>query len=207
MTTNIPYSLALRIVRICSDPEARDKRLEELECLLLARGYKAGMVKAAVDKSRKIPRKEALKKVERNEGQQRPIFVTQYDPRLPSITEITRKHWRSMVSMDPKMQETFPDPPLVAYKVAPNLRSKLIRAKVPTPPPARPRRTVPGMKRCAKPNCPACPYIQSGKTFKATATNYKVDLDREMDCNTRKQIFLEWSCACRPHAHMRMRAP
>ena len=57
VTTNIPFSLALRIVRICSDPEARDKRLEELECLLLARGYKAGMVKAAVDKARKHSKK------------------------------------------------------------------------------------------------------------------------------------------------------
>ena len=89
--SNIPFSLALRIVRICSDSVARDKRLEELECLLLARGYKAGLVKTAVDKARKIPRKEALKKVERNEGQQRPIFVIQYDPILTSITEITRE--------------------------------------------------------------------------------------------------------------------
>ena len=53
----------------------------------------------------------------------------------------------------------------------------MIRAKVPTTPPARPRRTVPGMKRCGKPNGSACPYIQTGKTCKATATNYKVDLD------------------------------
>ena len=189
MTTNIPFSLALRIVRICTDPATRDTRLGELKSLLLARGYKTGVVNIAVDKARDIPRKEALKKVEKSKEQNRPIFVIQYDPRLPSITEITRKHWRTMVSRDPKMQETFPDPPLVAYKVAPNLKSKIIRAKVPTPPPARPRRTVPGMKRCGKPNCPTCPYIQTGNTFKATATNYKVDLYREMDCNTRNIIY------------------
>ena len=79
----------------------------------------------AVDKARRIPRKEALTKVEKKNGQHRPVFVIQYDPRLPSITDITRKHWRSMVNRDPMMQETFPDPPLVAYKVAANLRSKI----------------------------------------------------------------------------------
>ena len=30
---------------------------------------------------------------------------------------------------DPKLKETFPFPPLIAYKVAPNLRSNLVRAK------------------------------------------------------------------------------
>ena len=79
--------------------------------------------------------------------------------------------------------ETFPDPPLGAYKVAPNLKSKLIRAKIPTPT-GRPRQRLPGMKRCGRPRCPACPYIETGLTFKATATSYKVDLNTEADCST-----------------------
>ena len=113
----------------------------------------------ALDKARKIPRQEALKRVEQKKEHKAPVFILQYDPRLPSITAITRKHWRSMITRDPKMKETFPDPPLVAYKVAPNLKSKMIRAKVPPKPPSRPTRTVPGMKRCGKTNYPTCPYI------------------------------------------------
>ena len=183
VTNNIPYSLALRIVRICSNMETRDLRLEELKGLLLSRGYKAGVINEAVEKARKIPREDALKRVENN-STQRPVFVVQYDPRLPSITSITRRHWRSMITRDPKLQEIFPDPPLVAYKVAPNLRSKLIRAKIPPEPSTRPRRIRPGMKKCGKPRCPACPYIQTGPTFKATATAYKVDLNSEVDCTT-----------------------
>ena len=38
-TKAIPFSLSLRIVRICSKPEDRDKRLAELKELLLARNY------------------------------------------------------------------------------------------------------------------------------------------------------------------------
>jgi hypothetical protein len=84
----------------------------------------------AIEKPRKIPRHETLKKVEKAKTSQRPVFVVLYDPRLPSITSIVRKHWRSMINQDPQLKETFPLAPLVAYKLAPNLRSKLIRAKV-----------------------------------------------------------------------------
>ena len=64
VTTNIPFSLALRIVRICSTPETRDLRLQEMKELLLARGYKAGVVNGAIEQARKIPREEAIKKVQ-----------------------------------------------------------------------------------------------------------------------------------------------
>ena len=40
------------------------------------------------------------------------------------------------------------------------------------------------MKKCGKTGCKACPYIQPGQVFKATATNYKVQLNSEMDCLT-----------------------
>ena len=183
VTTNIPFSLALRIVRICSNQDTRDLRLKELQDLLMARGYKSGVVKGAIEKAREIPRQEAIQKVEKKQ-QQRPVLVIQYDPRLPSITDIARRHWRTMVSRDPRLQQVFPEPPLVAYKVPPNLRSKLVRAKVPSAPPPRPRRLQQGMKKCGKENCLVCPYIKTGPTFEATATNYKVDLTTAMDCNT-----------------------
>jgi hypothetical protein len=115
---NIPYSLALRIVRICTEPANRDIRLGELKELLLDRDYKAGLVNTAIDRARSIPREEALKKVEKPKNSQRPVFVVQHDPRLPSITNIVKKYWRTMVSQDPQLNEAFPLPPLIAYKVA-----------------------------------------------------------------------------------------
>ena len=189
VTNNIPFSLALRIVRICTDPTARDARLEELKNLLLSRNYKTSIINVSIDKARKIPRIEALKKVEKEKNSKRPVFVVLYDPRLPSITSIVRKHWRSMISQDPQLKETFPQAPLVAYKVAPNLRAKLIRAKVPEKASARPQRKLPGMKKCGKQSCAVCPYIQHGKSFKATATNYTVDFNSQLDCDTRNLVY------------------
>ena len=116
-----------------------------------------------------------------------------FDPRLPSIPDIVKKHWRSM-TQDPRLKEIFPEPPLVAYKRPPNIRDKLIRSKVP-PPTKIQRRKVPGMKKCNK--CSICPFIQEGKIVKGTSTNFKVDINTSVDCSTTNVIYLlrcdKWS--------------
>ena len=92
VTSNIPFSLALRIVRICSLTSDRDKRLSELKNLLLERNYRPGIINAAIERAKNIPRVETLKKIESESKNQRPVFVITYDPRLPSITNIVKKH-------------------------------------------------------------------------------------------------------------------
>ena len=69
---------------------------------------------------------------------------------MPSMPSIIHKHYRSMTTINPELKETFPLPPLVAYKRPANLREKLIRAKVPKPVPSRPKRTFKGMIKCWK---------------------------------------------------------
>ena len=63
ITNNITFSLALRIVRICSNKETRDLRLVELKNLLLSRAYQSGVVNGALNKARSITRLEELNKV------------------------------------------------------------------------------------------------------------------------------------------------
>ena len=130
-TQNIPFSLALRIIRICSEPEERDARLLELKDMLLTRDYPRSLINAAVTRALEIPRQEALKKVVRENNSKRPIFVVTFDPRLPSLQKIMKKHWRTMITNDPHLKEVFPSPPLVAYKKPKTIRSIIIRAKVP----------------------------------------------------------------------------
>ena len=95
-TRAIPKSLGLRIVRICSEPDIRDKRLEETKQFLLKRGHKEKTVVLALNKARAVPRKEALKRRTRPEQEKRPVFATTFDPRLPSITSLQAKHWQTM---------------------------------------------------------------------------------------------------------------
>ena len=102
------------------------------------------------------------------------------------MTQIIRRHWRTM-NQDPYLAEVFPQPPLVAYKRPQNIKDKLIRAKIPDQPTARPKRNLPGMKKCN--NCPICPSVTTGRTVEATQSNYKVDIDRNVDCQTKKLIY------------------
>ena len=154
MTKNIPFSLAYRIVSICSEQETRDKRLDELKQLLLDRNYKKNIINSAIDRAKQIPRKEALKRVNINKNEKRrPVFAVMYDPRLPALPSIVKKHWRTMVESDPHLKEVFPLPPLVAYRKPQNIRDKIVRSKIPSTP-KRINRMVPGMTKCN--NCAIC---------------------------------------------------
>ena len=178
--------MALRIVRICSLPEAMEKRFLELKNLLLSRGYKLGSINAALDRARMIPRAEALKKVVRNNTSRRPVFPITYDPRLPSISGIIKKHWRTM-TQDPYLAEVYPIPPLIAYKPPPNIKDKLIRAKIPPKVPSKPKRDLPGMKKCLQ--CPICPFVQPGRSVKSTASQYTVDINTAVNCLSRNIVY------------------
>ena len=184
--TSIPLSLSIRILRICSTTEAREKRFAELRQLLIDRDYKPSMVDAAIDQARKMDRLEALKKVSRNKNTDRVCFVLTYDSRLPAVPALVTKHWYSMIQ-DPYLKAVFPKPPLVSFRRQKNIRQKVIRATVP-PAPSRPTRILPGMKPCG--HCAQCPFIMSGKVVKASASNFQVEHTESLNCESERIIYL-----------------
>ena len=194
--TSIPRSLALRCVRICSLEEDREKRFAELKELLVARGYKPKMVDSAIAQARQVPRMEAIKRVYKERSTDRPVLAVQYDPRLPALPSIVVKHWKTLTN-DPEMREAFPKPPMVAYKKQPNIRDKLIRAKVPKIPKKVPGRKLKGMKKCNAVRCVTCSYVTPGSTVKSPLNNYKVDINVAADCNTRNIVYCLTCLKCR----------
>ena len=131
---------------------------------------------------------KAIERVSINteEKARRPVFSVIYDPRLPALPSIVKKHWRTMVASDPHLKEVFPLPPLVAYKRPQNIRDKLVRSKIPTTIP-RPKRVIPGMSKCN--NCPICPFVKEGKVVKSTATNFNIEINRQVNCHTRNILY------------------
>ena len=126
----------------------------------------------------------------REKGDIRPVLAVTYDPRLPSITHIIRKHYRVMIANDPRLAEVFPHCPLVAYKRPPNLKELLIRAKLPPISRSlRPARIVKGCKPCNKP-CAACPYVTHTKTIKSSVTGVIVHINAPVDCSTTWVIYI-----------------
>ena len=187
---SIPYSLHLRLVRLHTEQEELEESCEELKQLLLDRGYKRGAIKAARDKALAIPRSEALKKVVREKTTSRVVLAITHHPKLPSVPKIVNRHWRTMVATDPQLKETYPQPPLVAFRRAASLRDKLTRAKLPpratrAPRPKRDRR---GMSRCPR-FCQVCDYVKVGKTVKAKATGKTVEINAEVNCMHKNIIY------------------
>lgn len=105
VTKNIPYSLGLRIVRICSDFDNRIKRLQELRNMLISRNYRAKCVDDALARVHAITREDALKRVEKKTND-RITFALRYYPQLPSVSKILQKHWRAM-TIDPEMKKNI----------------------------------------------------------------------------------------------------
>ena len=116
----------------------------------------------------------------------RPVFDVMYDPRLPALPSIVKKHWRTMVESDPHLKEVFPLPPLVAYRKPQNIRDKIIRSKIPSTP-KRIQRAVPGMTKCN--NCTICPFIKEGKSVQSTSSKCTVVINRPVNCQTKNILY------------------
>ena len=156
--------------------------------MLLSRDYYRGVIDAAIAKARAIPRTQALRRVSRQPLTNRPVFVVSYEPRLPSLTQITTKHLRSMVSQDDYLESVYPEPPLISYRRKKNIRESIIRAKVA---PARTQRNIRGMRKCNK--CLACSYIKEGKVVKGRnykGHNFTWKLGRLMTCSSSNVVYM-----------------
>ena len=85
----IPFSLALRLRRICSTDETFKIRTTELTTYLLKRGYKRNFVTKQIQRAADIPRTHTLQPKQIDKPKRIP-FITTYNPSLPSIFNITK---------------------------------------------------------------------------------------------------------------------
>ena len=184
---NIPFSLFLRITRICSNNEQKEKRFSELEKMLLERNYSPGLIRSARARARTISREVALRpNPASTTTSRRPVWTVSWDPRLPSFEAINMKHYRTMTGQDPYLKEVFKEPPIVAHKRTKNIKDYLIRAKVPGQN-IRNKRMLPGMKKCSK-WCSICPYIKETRVIKHKNMNWK--LNQTLNCDSSNIVYM-----------------
>ena len=124
----IPFSLALRLRRICSTDETFNLRAAQLTTYLLKRGYKRNFVTKQIQRAANIPRTIALQTKDVNKPTRVP-FTTNFNPSLPHISNIIKKHYHLLLSSD-RCKKVFPHLPVVAFRRSPNLRDLLVSAKL-----------------------------------------------------------------------------
>ena len=87
----IPFSLALRLRRICSNPDNYKLRTNELTDYLANRGYDKTFLKMQIQGASDILRTDALTKNPKTQTETTPFVIT-YNPALPNLAHIIHKH-------------------------------------------------------------------------------------------------------------------
>ena len=99
MKTSLPYSLALRLRRICSNETLFQKRIKEMHTHLPQRGYKRGCLKDAIKKATSISRDDALKENSDSQFMNRIPFVVTYNPMIPNLHKILKISYLASVPL------------------------------------------------------------------------------------------------------------
>ena len=125
---NIPYSLAVRLRRICSDSDTFESRARELTDHLCKRGYQKQEISLAIERARQQKREDLLSYRLKSESNVLP-FVLTYHPDLPKVREIINKHW-PIIESSSTLSEIFLERPTMAYRRPKSLWDLLVRAKL-----------------------------------------------------------------------------
>ena len=143
----MPFSLALRLCRICSTDAKFKYRINKLKTYLIARGYNNNSLEEQFLRAHNIFRINALQTKPKDSNDVVPFVVT-YNPALPRISNILRKHFNILHSSN-RCKDVFKQPPFVAYRRSPNLRDILVKAQLPV---ISNNHFPPGSFRCGQ-NC------------------------------------------------------
>ena len=130
----IPFSLALRLRRICSSDETFKLRTNELRTYLNKRGYNLSFLNQEIGRVNGIPRSDAIATRDTSDTNQPirvPLVVT-YNPALRSVSSIIHKHF-NILSSSPRCANVFKTTPLVAFRRTNNLSDLLVSAKLRNP--------------------------------------------------------------------------
>ena len=113
-------------------------------------------------------------------------FVVTYNPALPRISNILRKHFNILHSSN-RCKDVFKQPPFVAYRRSSNLRDLLVKAQLPV---ISTNHFPPGSFRCGQ-NCASCPYITNDLTrYTFYATGEVRSIPSHITCNTKNVIYM-----------------
>ena len=103
----VPQGIALRLQRICDTTEKYESRADEYKNYLLGCDYKPSLVDEEFKKIGQISREDARKSKPKTNQASKIKFVTKYNPKLPKIDRIIKKHI-SILHSDDALKTLFP---------------------------------------------------------------------------------------------------
>ena len=158
----IPFSLFLRIRRICSTDPFFDQRNRELIEYLIKRGYSRTSLQSDANRVCSISRHATLQPQEKKSAKtDRTPFVTSFNPALPKISSIVNKY-TTLLQSTANCKIAFPNPPVIAYRRNASLRDLPVHSTLPHENSSGQQPA--GIKKCNHPRCLTCSFLREGQT-------------------------------------------
>ena len=193
---SIPYSIALRIKRICSDPSTLQKRLIEYGSYLIARGYDANDVQQQFNKANVKSREELLKPKQKSHSPATIIpLVMEYNPNLPNIRNIINKYLPILYS-SPRMAEMFPRSSIIpAFRKCKSL--KTILSKTSKNNANSGSEATKGCIKCTRKRCDLCQnFLLNTDTFSSVVNGRIYHIQSMLTCTNNNVIYLANCSKC-----------
>ena len=173
----IHFSLALlpRLRHICSTDDFFNNCCNELINFPELRGYSCPFLRKKINRVRAILREKTLKPQPQNNHSNRTPFVLTYTPVLPNIPITVRRNINILHSFN-RCKQTFPSPPIVAFKRSPNLRDLKVQKH---------------FTKCNHPRCLTRPFLKQGQAnYTFTSTKEKRCIHGPLNCKSKDLNYL-----------------
>ena len=113
-------------------------------------------------------------------------FSCKFDPRLPNIRGIIKKHFNIMCE-DKYLSRAFEHGCQVAYSRNRNLRDIIVRVKLYPITSGRPKRELKGWRTCG--SCVTCSHSRNVSSFKSNATGEVIKIDQLIRCTDENVVY------------------
>ena len=189
---NIPYSLALRLRRICSEEKDFLIKSKELLELLLERNYRKKELLDVIEKVKRINRSVLLVKKLKPDNLKQNLIIS-YMPQLPPATTILNQH-KTLLLEDMDMRKVFKHGFQLAYKRNKNISEMLCRARL-YPSPNNSNAMIEGEKivgwQCCKKVCSSCRHSFSPTNkIQIHKQNSSLILKQNIKCTDSNVIYV-----------------
>jgi len=186
----IPYGIATRLQRNCSEQVFLAERTTEYKGYLVNQGYPTKLVEDQFSKALTTSRTDLLRTRAKAEKKLFP-FVTTFNPNLPDVGRIIRKHL-GILESNPKLKEFFPPNSIIAsFRRSKNLKELLAPSRYGSNTKVEEVVEVKGCFKCKRTRCDLCRnYFVESNSFQSfqTGKSYKIRL--KLSCDSKNVIYL-----------------
>ena len=184
----IPYSQALRLNRICSEPQFFDKRCNQLEEWLAKRGYKDSLVREEILKARKFKRSDLLSRERADRKPPKLVLNITYHPKFAKLKSILSKI-QILLTPNGEHQKVFDSVPVVGFKRGKSLKDLLVRSKLPK---IDQGETPSGScGHCHYRACKICANLPETTTFTGNnGKTYNIAGENKITCRSHNTVYL-----------------